>query len=134
QEFIAICGHLPAELKRDLNSVATLNQTTHQLTADLNRDQAEILERAKDKYRKMSRPEQLDSLIDEEALQRARDKRRKVDTYVSEKVSITKRMYESLDTCIKSIDDEIDRLEKDVKESYGVMPDFASLAPEVAAE
>ena len=31
-------------------------------------------------------------------------------------------------------DDEIDRLEKDVKESYGVMPDFASLAPEVAAE
>lgn len=51
----------------------------------------------------MSRPEQLDSLIDEEALQRARDKRRKVDTYVSEKVSITKRMYESLDTCIKSI-------------------------------
>ena len=31
-------------------------------------------------------------------------------------------------------DDEIDRLEKDVKESYGVMPDFASLAPEVVAE
>lgn len=25
-------------------------------------------------------------------------------------------------------------MEKDVKESYGVMPDFASLAPEVAAE
>ena len=51
----------------------------------------------------MARPEQLEGLIDEEALQRARDKRRKVDTYVSEKVSITKRMYDALDTCIKSI-------------------------------
>ena len=51
----------------------------------------------------MARPEQLEGLIDEEALQRARDKRRKVDTCVSEKVSITKRMYDALDTCIKSI-------------------------------
>ena len=53
QEFIAICAHLPAELKRDLNNVATLNQTTHALTAELNRDQAEILERAKAKYRQV---------------------------------------------------------------------------------
>lgn len=55
----------------------------------------------------MSRPEQLEGLIDEEALQRARDKRRKVDTCVSEKVSITKRMYDALDTCIKSIGERI---------------------------
>lgn len=31
-------------------------------------------------------------------------------------------------------DDEIDKLEKDVKESYGVIPDIPSLAPEVSAE
>lgn len=54
----------------------------------------------------MARPEQLEGLIDEEALQRARDKRRKVDTCVSEKVSITKRMYDALDTCIKSIGEQ----------------------------
>lgn len=51
----------------------------------------------------MARPEQLDRLIDEDALQRAREKRRKVDSGVSEKVSITKRMYDALDTCIKNI-------------------------------
>lgn len=51
----------------------------------------------------MTRPEQFDDLLDEDALQRSRDKRRKVDAAVSEKVSITKRMYEALDTCIKSI-------------------------------
>lgn len=31
-------------------------------------------------------------------------------------------------------DEEIDKLEKDVKETYGVIPDFNLLAPEVAAE
>lgn len=31
-------------------------------------------------------------------------------------------------------DDEIDKLEKDVKESYGAMPDIPSLAPEMFAE
>lgn len=51
----------------------------------------------------MARPEQLDGLVDEDALARAREKRRKVDTCVSEKVSITKRMYDALDTCIKNI-------------------------------
>lgn len=51
----------------------------------------------------MARPEQLKNLIDEDALQRARDKRRKVDHGVTEKVSITKKMYGALDACIKSI-------------------------------
>lgn len=51
----------------------------------------------------MARPEQLDTLVDEDALQKARDKRRKVDHCVSEKVAITKRMYDALDCCIKSI-------------------------------
>ena len=51
----------------------------------------------------MSRPEQLKNLIDEDALQRAREKRQKVDYGVTEKVSITKRMYGALDTCIKNI-------------------------------
>lgn len=50
---MAICGHLPGQLKRDLNDVATLNQTTHRLTSELNKDQAEILERAKAKYRQV---------------------------------------------------------------------------------
>lgn len=50
---MAICGHLPGQLKRDLNDVATLNQTTHLLTTELNKDQAEILERAKAKYRQV---------------------------------------------------------------------------------
>ncbi|CAM9498900.1 unnamed protein product, partial [Pylaiella littoralis] len=134
QEFVAICAHLPAELKDDLSRVAALSEETHRLTAELSRDQAEILERAKAKYRKMARPEQLKNLIDEDALQRAHEKRRKVDHGVTEKVSITKKMYGALDACIKSIDDEIDKLEKDVKESYGVIPDIPSLAPEVSAE
>ena len=51
----------------------------------------------------MTRPEQVASLVDEKALERAREKRRKVDECVSEKVSITKRMYDALDTCIKNI-------------------------------
>lgn len=51
----------------------------------------------------MTRPEQLKNLIDEDALQKSREKRRKVDESVSEKVSITKRMYGALDTCIKNI-------------------------------
>ncbi|CAM9104583.1 unnamed protein product [Ectocarpus fasciculatus] len=135
QEFLAICAHLPTELKDDLKKVATLSEETHRLTAELSRDQAEILERAKAKYRQMTRPEQLKNLIDEDALQKSREKRRKVDESVSEKVSITKRMYGALDTCIKNIeDDEIDKLEKDVKESYGAMPDIPSLAPEMFAE
>lgn len=51
----------------------------------------------------MSHPEQVKNLIDEDALQRAREKRKKVDHGVTEKVSITKRMYGALDTCIKNI-------------------------------
>lgn len=51
----------------------------------------------------MARPEQLKNLIDEDALQRAHEKRRKVDHGVTEKVSITKKMYGALDACIKSI-------------------------------
>lgn len=51
----------------------------------------------------MKRPEQLEGLVDEEALQRAQEKRRKVEQCVSEKVSITKRMYDALDSCIKNI-------------------------------
>lgn len=51
----------------------------------------------------MTRPEQLKNLIDEDALQRARIKRQKVDQNVSEKVSITKKMYGALDVCIKKI-------------------------------
>ncbi|CAM9225294.1 unnamed protein product [Hapterophycus canaliculatus] len=134
QEFVAICAHLPTELKDDLKKVATLSEETHHLTAELSRDQAEILEKAKAKYRQMTRPEQLKNLIDEDALQRARIKRQKVDHSVSEKVSITKKMYGALDVCIKKIDDEIAKLEKDVKESYGAIPDIPSLAPEMFAE
>ncbi|CAM9101991.1 unnamed protein product, partial [Ascophyllum nodosum] len=134
EEFIAICAHLPAELKRDLDEVSALNQFTHSITAELSRDQTEILERAKAKYRVMTRPEQVASLVDEKALERAREKRRKVDECVSEKVSITKRMYDALDTCIKNIDEAIDGLEKDVKETYGVIPDLNLLAPQVAIE
>ena len=51
----------------------------------------------------MAKPEQLKNLIDEDALQRAREKRQKVEQGVTEKVSITKRMYGALDTCIKNI-------------------------------
>lgn len=51
----------------------------------------------------MARPEQLKSLLDEDALQRAQEKRQKVDQGVNEKVSITKKMYGELDACIKSI-------------------------------
>lgn len=51
----------------------------------------------------MTRTEQLKNLIDEDALQRARIKRQKVDHSVSEKVSITKKMYGALDVCIKKI-------------------------------
>lgn len=51
----------------------------------------------------MAKPEQLKSLIDEDALQEAREKRQKVEHGVTEKVSITKRMYGALDTCIKNI-------------------------------
>lgn len=51
----------------------------------------------------MAKPEQLKNLIDEDALQRAREKRQKVEEGVTEKVSITKRMYGALDTCIKNI-------------------------------
>eukprot|EP00903_Cladosiphon_okamuranus_P007030 g6836.t1 len=127
EEFLAICAHLPAELKDDLNKVATLGEETHRLTAELSRDQAEILEKAKLKYRQMAKPEQLKNLIDEEALQRAREKRQKVEEGVTEKVSITKRMYGALDTCIKNIDEEIAMLEKDVQESYGVVPDIHTL-------
>ncbi|CAM9986552.1 unnamed protein product [Scytosiphon promiscuus] len=134
QEFVAICAHLPTELKDDLKKVAALGEETHHLTAELSRDQAEILEKAKAKYRQMTRPEQLKNLIDEDALQRARLKRQKVDQSVSEKVSITKKMYGALDVCIKKIDDEIAKLEKDVKESYGAIPDIPSLAPEMFAE
>lgn len=50
---MAICAHLPGELKNDLKNVATLNESTHRLTAELSRDQAEILERAKAKYRQV---------------------------------------------------------------------------------
>lgn len=53
QEFVAICAHLPAELKDDLSRVAALSEETHRLTAELSRDQTEILERAKAKYRKV---------------------------------------------------------------------------------
>lgn len=53
QEFLAICAHLPTELKDDLNKVATLGEETHRLTAELSRDQAEILEKAKLKYRQV---------------------------------------------------------------------------------
>lgn len=53
QEFIAICAHLPAELKGDLKKVQMLSEQTHHLTAELSRDQAEILERAKAKYRQV---------------------------------------------------------------------------------
>lgn len=56
----------------------------------------------------MTRPEQLKNLIDEDALQKSREKRRKVDENVSEKVSITKRMYGALDTCIKNIGERSD--------------------------
>jgi len=51
----------------------------------------------------MSKPEQVKNLIDEDALQRAREKRKRVDHGVTEKVSITKKMYGALDTCIKNI-------------------------------
>ncbi len=51
----------------------------------------------------MSHPEQVKNLIDEDDLERAREKRKKVDHGVTEKVSITKRMYGALDTCIKNI-------------------------------
>lgn len=51
----------------------------------------------------MTRPDQLESLVDEEALERAYVKRQRVDKCVSEKVAITKRMYDALDTCIKNI-------------------------------
>ena len=54
QEFLAICAHLPTELKDDLKKVATLGEETHRLTAELSRDQAEILEKAKLKYRQVS--------------------------------------------------------------------------------
>lgn len=54
QEFLAICAHLPTELKDDLNRVAVLGDNTHRLTAELSRDQAEILEKAKLKYRQVS--------------------------------------------------------------------------------
>ena len=50
---MAICAHLPTELKDDLKKVATLSEETHRLTAELSRDQAEILERAKAKYRQV---------------------------------------------------------------------------------
>lgn len=53
QDFLAICAHLPSELKNDLNAVADLNESTHNLTSELSRDQAEILERAKAKYRQV---------------------------------------------------------------------------------
>lgn len=53
QEFVAICTHLPTELKDDLKKVATLSEETHHLTAELSRDQAEILEKAKAKYRQV---------------------------------------------------------------------------------
>ena len=53
QEFLAICAHLPTELKDDLKKVATLGEETHRLTAELSRDQAEILEKAKLKYRQV---------------------------------------------------------------------------------
>eukprot|EP00752_Nemacystus_decipiens_P011288 g10031.t1 len=127
EEFLAICAHLPTELKDDLKKVATVGEETHRLTAELSRDQAEILEKAKLKYRQMAKPEQLKNLIDEDALQRAREKRQKVEQGVTEKVSITKRMYGALDTCIKNIDEEIAMLEKDVKDSYGVVPDLHTL-------
>lgn len=48
---MAICAHLPYELKEDLQRVASLNESTHPLTYELSRDQTEILERAKAKYR-----------------------------------------------------------------------------------
>lgn len=54
QEFLAICAHLPTELKDDLKKVAALGEETHRLTAELSRDQAEILEKAKLKYRQVS--------------------------------------------------------------------------------
>lgn len=54
----------------------------------------------------MAKPEQLKNLIDEEALQRAREKRQKVEQGVTEKVSITKKMYGALDTCIKNIGEQ----------------------------
>lgn len=50
---MAICAHLPTELKDDLKKVATLGEETHDLTAELSRDQAEILEKAKVKYRQV---------------------------------------------------------------------------------
>lgn len=50
---MAICAHFPPELKDDLKKIATLNDETHRLTAELSRDQAEILERAKAKYRQV---------------------------------------------------------------------------------
>ncbi len=53
QEFVAICAHLPTELKDDLKKVAELSEETHRLTAELSRDQVEILERAKEKYRQV---------------------------------------------------------------------------------
>lgn len=51
----------------------------------------------------MARPEQVKSLIDEDALQKAQEKRRKVDHGVTEKVSIANKMYGALDACIKSV-------------------------------
>ena len=54
QEFVAICAHLPTELKDDLKKVAELSEETHRLTAELSRDQVEILERAKEKYRQVN--------------------------------------------------------------------------------
>lgn len=53
QEFLAICAHLPTELKDDLKKVAALGEETHRLTAELSRDQAEIIEKAKLKCRQV---------------------------------------------------------------------------------
>lgn len=49
-----IFAHLPKELTADLKTVASLNERIHRLTAELSRDQAEILERAKAKLRQAS--------------------------------------------------------------------------------
>lgn len=55
------------------------------------------------RFPQATRPEHLETLIDDAALQLSREKRRKVEECVSEKVAVTSRMYDALDSCIKHI-------------------------------